>query len=237
MGRERCVDGLMNAVNVFILLMIVLLYVVTGTGLGDDAVAALSFGTIYRGGGEGLVALECAVSWDAQALPDMLELLRERGVRITFFVSGEWASRNEALLLRMAADGHEIGTMGYMPMLDGDETLIRSDLEASAAVISATTGVRPAYYYSGLRDRAVSLRAADALDMTHVLCSCDLLSARGSAAQIAARASERLFDGSIVLFQPTAAAAQALPAILDAIEEQGYAAATVGEILFGKEKV
>ena len=56
MGRERCVDGLMNAVNVFILLMIVLLYVVTGTGLGDDAVAALSSGTIYRGGGEGLVA-------------------------------------------------------------------------------------------------------------------------------------------------------------------------------------
>ena len=83
MGRERCVDGLMNAVNVFILLMIVLLYVVTGTGLGDDAVAALSSGTIYRGGGEGLVALECAVSWDAQALPDMLELLRERGVRLS----------------------------------------------------------------------------------------------------------------------------------------------------------
>lgn len=237
MSRERCVDGLMNAVNIFILLMIVLLYVVTGTGIGDDAIAALSSGTIYRGNGNGMVALECAVSWDAGALSDMLDLLRERDVRITFFISGEWARRNESVLHRMAEDGHEIGTMGYMPMLDGDETLIRSDLEASAAVISSATGVRPTYYYSGLRDRAVSLRVADELDLTHVLCSCDLLSARGSAEEIAARASERLFDGSIVLFQPTAAAVEALPAILDAAAEQGYAVATVGEVLYGKEKV
>lgn len=84
MSRERCVDGLMNAVNIFILLMIVLLYVVTGTGIGDDAIAALSSGTIYRGNGNGMVALECAVSWDAGALSDMLDLLRERDVRITF---------------------------------------------------------------------------------------------------------------------------------------------------------
>lgn len=231
MRRERYADALMNAVNVFIILIIVLLYVVTGTGLGDDAIAALSSGTVYRGSGQGLVALECAVSWDADALTDMLDLLKERDVQITFFVSGEWARANGAALRRMAEDGHEIGTMGYLPMLDGDEALIRSDLEASTAVIASATGSRPAYYYSGLRDRTVSLRAADALGMTHVLCSSDLLSARGDALDIATRASEHVFDGSIVLFQPTAAAAEALPAILDAIAEQGYAATTVGNVL------
>ena len=45
MNRERCADALMNGVNVLIILVIVLLYVVTGTGIGDDAIAALSSGT------------------------------------------------------------------------------------------------------------------------------------------------------------------------------------------------
>lgn len=231
MNRERYADALMNAVNVFIILVIVLLYVVTGTGVGDDAIAALSSGTVYRGNGKGVVALECAVSWDADALTDMLDLLEERGVTITFFVSGEWVKANAVTLARMKADGHEIGTMGYMPMLDGDESLIRSDLEASTAVIASATGNRPSYYYSGLRDRTVSLKAADSLGLTHVLCSSDLLSARGDALDIATRASEHVFDGSIILFQPTAAAAEALPAILDAIAEQGYVATTVGNVL------
>lgn len=231
MNRERNVDGLMNAVNVFIILIIVLLYVVTGTGLGDDAIAALSSDTVYRGSGQGLVALECAVSWNAEALPDMLDLLSERDVQMTFFVSGEWARVNGSMLRRMVEDGHEIGTMGYLPMLDGDESLIRSDLQASTAVIASATGVEPTYYYSGLRDRSVSLRAADALGMTHIMCSSDLLSARGDAVDVATRASEHVFDGSIVLFQPTGAALEALPTILDAITEQGYRVTTVGNVL------
>ena len=118
-----------------------------------------------------------------------------------------------------------------LPMLDGDESLIRSDLQASTAVIASATGVEPTYYYSGLRDRSVSLRAADALGMTHIMCSSDLLSARGDAVDIATRASEHVFDGSIVLFQPTGAALEALPTILDAITEQGYRVTTVGNVL------
>lgn len=231
MDRERCADALMNGVNVLIILVIVLLYVVTGTGVGDNAIAALSSGTVYHGSGEGLVALECAVSWDADVLPDMLDLLEQRNVKITFFVSGAWAKANAATLRRMTEAGHEIGAMGYMPMLDGDEALIRSDVAASAAVIASASGIEPDYYYSGLRDRAVSLQAANALGMTHVMCSSDLLSARGEPADIASRASEHVFDGSIILFQPTAAAFEALPTILDFIEEQGFAATTVGNVL------
>ena len=73
MNREKAVETMMNSVNVLIILMIVLLYVATGTTVGDDAVAALSKDTtVYRGTAEGSVALECAVSWDAAALPEML---------------------------------------------------------------------------------------------------------------------------------------------------------------------
>jgi len=118
-----------------------------------------------------------------------------------------------------------------MPMLDGDETLIGADIEASAQIIASATGVEPSYYYSGLRDREVSLRAANAVGMTHVMCTSDLLSARGTAEQIVSRASDHVFDGSIVLFQPTATALEALPGILDMIRSGGYTPTTVGNVL------
>lgn len=224
-------DRLVNYANVLIVLLIVLLYVVTGTGIGDDAVAAFADRTVYRGKQQGAVALECVVQWDAEALPAMLDTLQAREASITFFVSGRWASENAALLERMVRDGHEIGTAGYLPAVDGDASLIERDVEASVAVIARIAGTEPGYYHSGLRARAPSQRAAVNLGMTHIACTADLLSARGDAADVAFRAASKLFDGSILLLAPTAQAADALPAILDMIGEKGYRVSTVGEIL------
>lgn len=224
-------DGLMNTVNVLILLVIVLLYVVTGTGLGDDAIGALSDETVYRGNPSEAVALECIVSWDASAIDQMLDTCRETDTKITFFVSGQWAKEHADTLHRMAADGHEIGSCGYTPTMDGDESFILSDIKASKGVIESITGSPVAYYHAGLRDKVPSQKAAEQLNLTHVACTSDLLSARGEAADIALRASKQAFDGSILMIQPTGEAARALPAIFAELEEAGLAVKTVGAIL------
>jgi peptidoglycan/xylan/chitin deacetylase (PgdA/CDA1 family) len=39
----------------------------------------------------------------------ILETLRERGVRATFFLTGEYVRRNPGLVLAIVADGHEVG--------------------------------------------------------------------------------------------------------------------------------
>lgn len=231
MDRSKLSEKLMNSVNFFILLVIALLYLVTGTGLGDDAIAALSDETVYRGSPQNAVAIECLVSWDAQALSDMLDALDENGDRITFFVSGRWARENADMLRRMIDSGHEIGSCGYTPNVDGEASLIRRDIAASAAVIESITGQKLAYYNAGLRDKETSAAAAEALNLTHVACTSDLLCARGEAADIALRASKQAFDGSILMIQPTAEAAKALPVILDEIRQCGLAVTTVGAIL------
>ena len=41
--------------------------------------------------------------------PGVLDLLRERGVQVTFFILGEYIPGNEHILERMRAEGHEIG--------------------------------------------------------------------------------------------------------------------------------
>lgn len=229
MDREKATDGLMNCINVLILLMIGILYVVTGTGLGDNAIAAMQ-NSVYRGGKNGTVALACSVTWDAENLGDMLDTLKENDVQITFFVSGEWARAHAATLERMVADGHEIGTSGYAPLLDGDVETVRADISASAAVISSITGSSTRLYYAGFRAREVSERAGEDAGLLHVSGSADLLCARGDAADIVQRASEQAFDGSILILQPTVQAAEALPALLDAIFSMGYRVGTIGAI-------
>jgi len=230
--RERMMDRVMNCVNVIILCLIAGLYLVTGTGIGDDAVAALAENeTVYRGNAEGKVALECAVSWDAAAIPTLLDLLHEHDVKMTFFVSGQWAKDNPELLRRMVQNGHEVGTMGYYPGFDGDLSAMVQDVETSSAVIETITGVSTAYYYAGLRSRDTASRTARETGMTHISCTTDLLSGRGDAVDIATRALEHIFDGSILLIRPTAEAIRALPTILSEIERRGLTATTVGEVL------
>lgn len=232
MKKPKLIDALMNGVNVFILLMIVLLYVVTGTSLGDDAIAALNpVRTVYKGAEQGAVALECVVNWDAAAVSDMLDILKDYDANITFFVGGQWARENADLVMRMAEEGHEVGSAGYAPLFDGDLALVKTDVELSAEVLAAITGQNTDYYHSGFREKSVSARAAGSLGMTHVSCTSDLLCGRGDGADIALRASSAMFDGSILLIQPTAAALDALPAILQAIRDAGYEVSTVGKLI------
>ena len=235
MNRQKSIEQLMNCMNVLILLVIALIYVVTGTGVGDDAIAALSSGTIYQGAPGGAVALECAVTWDAAALPDMLDALEQSGTKITFFVSGRWARAHAATLRRMAEAGHEIGTSGYSPLLDGDAELVEQDLAASVGIIEGITGTQVLCYHSGYRNRAVSARAAGRQGLRHVSATVDLLCGRDGAEEIVNRASNQLFDGSILLLQPTAAAAEALPQLLSVIREKDLAVTTVAEVLKGTE--
>lgn len=228
--RERTSEALLNAVNIWILAVIVLLYAVTGTGVGDDAIAAFSRGAVYRGTRSGAVALECAVTWDAQAMGEILDVLAERDVDVTFFVSGRWANAHAGTIERMIADGHEIGTCGYEPTLDGSVSLISRDIRASVGVIERITNTPVRYYHVGMRDIWTSARAARQLGLVTIASTYDLRTARYDAAQIIQNASNAAFDGNIYLMQPTAVAAEALPGLIDTLTMLGYEILPVGEI-------
>lgn len=49
----------------------------------------------------------------AQGASQLLDLLHERGLRATLFVTGRFAERYPALVRRAAAEGHEIGNHSY----------------------------------------------------------------------------------------------------------------------------
>lgn len=95
--------------------------------------------------------MQFAVSWNAAAIPDILDILKDKSVKATFAVSGEWAENNPALLMRMAAEGHEIASMGYYPDMDGRIGWTVKDVRRANEAVKKICGAEPAIYYEGSR--------------------------------------------------------------------------------------
>ncbi len=75
----------------------------------------------------------------------ILEILKQRSVRATFFVQGRWAAANPGLAARIVAEGHSIGSHSYshLPMTRlSDDGIVAEVLEAQER-ISEITGVDP----------------------------------------------------------------------------------------------
>ena len=165
------------------------------------------------------------------AIPDILDILKDKSVKATFAVSGEWAENNPALLMRMAAEGHEIASMGYYPDMDGRIGWTVKDVRRANEAVKKICGAEPAIYYEGSRNTVTSTLAAKKLKLTAVSSTIDLLTAKGTAADILSRLPEKPIEGSIILLRPTAACKEALGGIINAIEEKGIGLTCTGDVL------
>ena len=197
----------------------------------DSAASAFP---VYKGKRKDCVAIQCAVDWDAAAIEPILDTLREKNTKITFAVSGEWAQRNQDILRRMAAEGHEIATMGFSPEADGSLNFIKNDIGKSLEVINEITGVPAGIYYCGKRNTKKAVRAAGSLGLKCVVCTVDLVCAKGSASDILHRTFGNTNGGDIILVSPTAAFAGSLPDILDYFDSAGLTVSTVSGTIYSR---
>jgi polysaccharide deacetylase family protein (PEP-CTERM system associated) len=86
----------------------------------------------------------------------LLDLLRQKGVKATFFVVGEIVERHPHLIQTIAAEGHELGChgMGHRPLWELTPDEFRSELEQFATLISS---VVPGVEVIGFRAPTFSL--------------------------------------------------------------------------------
>ncbi|KEO81144.1 polysaccharide deacetylase family protein [Tumebacillus flagellatus] len=77
--------------------------------------------------------------------PRVLDLLKEFGVRATFFVVGTQAKQHPELIERMHREGHSIGIHGYVhhPHWLQSPRLVLRNAEKTADIVEEITGVRP----------------------------------------------------------------------------------------------
>jgi peptidoglycan-N-acetylglucosamine deacetylase len=85
---------------------------------------------------------------DPWSTPLFLDELAGLGCRATFFVLGESLERHPGLGRRIVAEGHEIAVHGWRHRcaLTARPGRTATDIRAATALVTAVTGVRPAWY-------------------------------------------------------------------------------------------
>ncbi len=169
--------------------------------------------------------------------PRLLEMLRQRNIKATFYVVGTNSKRYPDMLREMVAEGHEIGnhTVNHLGLSRLSADKIRRELGgAHEAVLSATgvppTTVRPPY---GSVTKAQKQWIFDEFGYTTVLWSVDPRDwQRPGVSVVARRIVEGARNGSIILahdiHKPTI---DAMPSALDELLRRGYRFVTVSQLM------
>lgn len=221
-------------VNVLIITMIAALYFSTSisTPVFGASTDVFYSPPVYRGSKKNTAAIMVEVDYSASKLEDILKTLSKSDTQITFAVSGKWARDNATYLKQMVNDGHEIAVMGYEIEKDGELEWVINDVENSLDTVELICGVRPALYYSGeKRNIPVSAYAAEELGVTHVLCTVDMLCAKGGSEDIISRAKKLSDSSSIILAQPTKAMSESLLEVIKILKSKGLVVTTVSDII------
>ncbi len=183
-----------------------------------------------------------ALTFDDGPMPDtarLLRMLRERGVRATFFLVGQMVDEHPELVREELADGHELGDHSWnhanLPTLSAAG--VRSQLTRTQdAVRKATGGVAPQVFrppYGSTNGRVAGI--ARQFKLPQILWELDPLDWRDrNTATVERRIIHGARRGDIVLMHdihPTTVSA--VPTILDRLSKEGFTFVTVSELFGG----
>ena len=174
---------------------------------------------------------------NAQLTPKLLDMLKERGIKATFFVVGQNAAEYPDILRRMADEGHEIANHSWshpaLTKLGGEG--VRKQIENTNNAIFAATGKRPVLMRPpyGATSSTLNRRLTEEYGLKVILWSVDPLDWKY-------RNSNRVYNyivqntqpGSIILSHDIhATTVAAMPETLDALLAKGYKFVTVSELI------
>lgn len=165
--------------------------------------------------------------------PKLLDGLKERKVHASFFLVGENIENNEAIVKRMAEEGHLIGnhTFSHVQLTKRKQEEACQQVQRTNEAISAVTGepvlyIRPPY-------GSWNQELQDEIPMTVVLWNLDPEDWKYQDCEKVAEAVEQeVEDGSIILLHDIfGTSVDAALSIVDELESRGYTFVTVDELL------
>lgn len=211
-----------------------------GLILGASVGTAVSMGRQEAGGSgipvsasQKVAALTFDDGPDRECTGRLLDGLRERGVKASFFLMGQNIEGNEELVRQMQRDGHLIGNHGYSHekmTADGLETVCES-IEHTQKLIESITGEAPLYLRPPYGDWSEELECR--LDVRPILWSVDSLDWKLKNAQaIVRRVEGEVENGDIILMHDIFPdSVDAALQLVDRMLEEGYAFVTVDELM------
>ena len=173
----------------------------------------------------------------ATLTPKLLDILKEKGVKVTFFVLGECVVANPSVLQRAVAEGHEIGnhSWDHKSFLKGGGSGVASEINQTNAAIENAIGkkpvlVRPPY---GATNATITKRLNEEFGLKVIMWDVDPLDWKvRNSAHVKAEILKSTKPGSIVLshdIHPTTI--DAMAETIDALKEKGFKFVTVSELI------
>lgn len=191
---------------------------------------------IYQGNPKkDYAAFICNVAWGTEYIDELLNLLEEHQVRISFFLEGRWAANNPDKVEQIHEYGHEIGNHGYSHymMSDLNRDKIREEIEKTNQEISEITGTKAELFGppAGDFDEDV-LRVASNLDMYTILWSLDTIDWKEPGVDyMTDKILNNIHPGAIILMHPTEDTVTALDEILTGLESKEYEVLPVSQLI------
>lgn len=163
----------------------------------------------------------------------LLDGLRERGIRVTFFLVGECIDGNEDLVKQMAKDGHLIGVhcMTHKDLTKEKLSDAAKELCDTREKIRAVTGDWPEYVRPPYGSWNAKLE--EAVDMIPVFWDVDSIDWRlKNTEKVTAKVVKDTEDGDIILMHDEfKTSVEAAFRIIDNLTAKGYTFVTVDELM------
>ncbi|HLR07974.1 MAG TPA: polysaccharide deacetylase family protein [Bacillota bacterium] len=194
---------------------------------------------IYRGHPEKeMVTFLINVSWGTEYIPHILEVLKEKQVKATFFIEGKWAKENAEYVKMIADEDHIIGNHAYdhpdMARLSSQE--ITEQIEHTNAIIKSIIDEEPKWFAppSGSYNNEV-VKIADDLDMETIMWTVDTIDWKNPSVSVMIdRVMNHIHPGATILMHPTASVTRGLDELIDRIQQQGFRTGSIENLLSEK---
>mmetsp|Transcript_19748 Transcript_19748/g.33565 ORF Transcript_19748/g.33565 Transcript_19748/m.33565 type:complete len:286 (-) Transcript_19748:1342-2199(-) len=173
--------------------------------------------------------------------PRLLNILKDKGAKATFFVMGIKAVMHPGILKRAMEEGHEIANHAWnhpvMSKLSRDE--VHNQLSRTTVAIEDATGARPAVMRPpyGNTNKKLNEHIFNEENLRVIIWSLDTIDwKRPAPEQIVNRTASLIKSGSVILCHDIhPGTIKAMPVLIDRLIAEGYKFATVSELIAMQE--
>ena len=165
--------------------------------------------------------------------PRLLEGLKERGVKATFFLMGENIAGKEEIVKRMSRQGHLIGNHSFkhVQLTKAGMDEVCASFEKTGDIIEELTGSRPLYVRPPYGDWNEELECRT--NLTTVLWDVDSLDwSYKNRQRVVNKVCKEVEDGDIILMHDIfQSSEEAALEIIDRLQAEGWQFVTVEEVM------
>ena len=179
-----------------------------------------------------VTALAFQAGYEAGYTEKILDILKEQGVRATFFVTMEYVKNNPQIIKRMLDEGHEIGSHTASAPEEGIANLSLEDQMNDALSLQTYMEEQYGYTMSKYNFNSGVYTVQQAILMTRmgyqfVFCSLNYAdydpNIEFDSAQVLSKLEDMMHNGCIYCFHMTnKVTAEILPGLLQCMKDEGY---------------